>query len=109
MEENLRAIPRNTLKTKTWRIFSAERAERAFHDFDNVVFRDHFVLAQEQARSTGVFDEKYSDLMSIAQTYQESILQPVSTSLCFYRIAIGNLVSDIYPHRTNPLKPLAEY
>ncbi|RAL66040.1 hypothetical protein DID88_005701 [Monilinia fructigena] len=61
MEENLRAIPRNTLKTKTWRIFSAERAERAFdHDFDNAVFRDHFVLAQEQARSTGVFDEKYS-------------------------------------------------
>ncbi|KAI9641899.1 hypothetical protein NHQ30_009767 [Ciborinia camelliae] len=83
MEENLRAIPRTALKTKTWRMFSAERAEKAFdHDFDNVVFRDHFVLAQEQARSTGVFDEKYSDLMAIAQTYQESILQPVRTYFC---------------------------
>ncbi|KAG4033570.1 hypothetical protein MFRU_004g00770 [Monilinia fructicola] len=89
MEENLRAIPRNTLKTKTWRIFSAERAERAFdHDFDNVVFRDHFVLAQEQARSTGVFDEKYSDLMSIAQTYQESILQPNKSLEASCRILI---------------------
>ncbi|KAB8294912.1 hypothetical protein EYC80_006870 [Monilinia laxa] len=89
MEENLRAIPRNTLKTKTWRIFSAERAERAFdHDFDNVVFSDHFVLAQEQARSTGVFDEKYSDLMSIAQTYQESILQPNKSLEASCRILI---------------------
>ncbi|KAF5873023.1 uncharacterized protein Bfra_008300 [Botrytis fragariae] len=89
MEENLRAIPRNTLKTKTWRMFSAERAEKAFdHDFDNTVFRDHFVLAQEQARSTGVFDEKYSDLMAIAQTYQESILQPNKSLEASCRILI---------------------
>ncbi|KAF7870471.1 hypothetical protein EAF04_004215 [Stromatinia cepivora] len=89
MEENLRAIPRDTLKTKTWRMFSAERAEKAFdHDFDNVVFRDHFVLAQEQARSTGVFDEKYSDLMTIAQTYQESILQPNKSLEASCRILI---------------------
>lgn len=89
MEENLRAIPRDTLKTKTWRMFSAERAEKAFdHDFDNAVFRDHFVLAQEQARSTGVFDEKYSDLMAIAQTYQESILQPNKSLEASCRILI---------------------
>ncbi|TGO78186.1 hypothetical protein BELL_0075g00020 [Botrytis elliptica] len=89
VEENLRAIPRNTLKTKTWRMFSAERAEKAFdHDFDNTVFRDHFVLAQEQAHSTGVFDEKYSDLMAIAQTYQESILQPNKSLEASCRILI---------------------
>lgn len=106
MEENLRAIPRNTLKTKTWRMFSAERAEKAFdHDFDNTVFRDHFVLAQEQARSTGVFDEKYSDLMAIAQTYQESILQPVST---FVYIISGKF-SDLFIHRTNLWKLLAGF
>lgn len=97
MEEHLRAIPRNTLKTKTWRIFSTERAEKAlYHDFDNVVFRDHFVLAQEQARSTGIFDEKYSDLMNIAQTYQESILQPVSSHYCSsYRTVSSSIVSNI--------------
>lgn len=95
MEEHLRAIPRGTLKTKTWRMFSAERAERAFdHDFENVVFRDHFVLAQEQARSTGVFDEKYSDLMNIAQTYQESILQPVSTCPSPYRFLQRNTFAN---------------
>ncbi|ESZ94776.1 hypothetical protein SBOR_4833 [Sclerotinia borealis F-4128] len=89
MEENLRAIPRNTLKNKTWRMFSAERAEKAFdHDFDNVVFRDHFILAQEQARSTGVFDEKYSDLMIIAQTYQESNLEPNKSLEASCRILI---------------------
>ncbi|EMR80473.1 hypothetical protein ACHAPC_000733 [Botrytis cinerea] len=89
VEENLRAIPRNTLKTKTWRMFSAERAEKAFdHDFENTVFRDHFVLAQEQARSTGVFDEKYSDLMAIAQSYQESILQPNKSLEASCRILI---------------------
>ncbi|QSZ36559.1 hypothetical protein DSL72_006439 [Monilinia vaccinii-corymbosi] len=108
MEENLRAIPRNTLKTKTWRIFSAERAEKAYdHDFDNVVFRDHFVLAQEQARSTGVFDEKYSDLMRIAQTYQESILQPNKSLEASCRILIE--CCELYKcfiTTTMPLSPI---
>jgi hypothetical protein len=76
MEDHLRAIPRGTLKTKTWRMWSTSRPDQ--HDFDNVVFRDHFVLAQEQALSTCIFDHEYAKLLTIAQTYQEATLEPVS-------------------------------
>ncbi|PQE05869.1 hypothetical protein CJF31_00004644 [Rutstroemia sp. NJR-2017a BVV2] len=74
MEDHLRAIPRGTLKTKTWRMWSTNRLDQ--HDFDNVVFRDHFVLAQEQALSTNIFDHEYAKLLSIAQSYQEATLEP---------------------------------
>ncbi|PQE32966.1 hypothetical protein CJF32_00001434 [Rutstroemia sp. NJR-2017a WRK4] len=74
MEDHLRAIPRGTLKSKTWRMWSTNRPDQ--HDFDNVVFRDHFVLAQEQALSTNIFDHEYAKLLSIAQTYQEATLEP---------------------------------
>jgi hypothetical protein len=79
MEDHLRAIPRGTLKSKTWRMWSTNRPDQ--HDFDNVVFRDHFVLAQEQALSTNIFDHEYAKLLTIAQTYQEATLEPVSISL----------------------------
>ncbi|KAM3076485.1 hypothetical protein ACMFMG_007297 [Clarireedia jacksonii] len=74
MEDHLRAIPRGTLKTKTWRMWSTNRPDQ--HDFDNVVFRDHFLLAQEQALSTCIFDHEYAKLLTIARDYQEASLQP---------------------------------
>lgn len=77
MEDCVRPMPPVTPQSRTWRLLS-NTPPKTNIDFSALVFQDQFILAKEQARSTGLFAEDVGDLMDIAQKYQRSLASAVS-------------------------------
>ncbi|RDW91634.1 hypothetical protein BP5796_02799 [Coleophoma crateriformis] len=75
MEDCVRPMPPGTPQPRSWRQLSTTLPTTSI-DFSALVFQDQFILAKEQARSTGLFAEDIGDLMDIAQKYQRSLASP---------------------------------
>ncbi|RDW60628.1 hypothetical protein BP6252_12011 [Coleophoma cylindrospora] len=75
MEDCVRAMPPGMPQSPSWRRLSTTPPTTAI-DFSALVFQDQFILAKEQARSTGLFAEDFGGLMDIAQKYQRSLASP---------------------------------
>lgn len=84
-EDAVRLIPFNQPRTRSWRMFKRE-AQPPEYDFTSPVFRDQWLLAKEEARSTGMFGSDYAELSDIAQAYQLSLQTPVNLLLVLARV-----------------------